>query len=411
MNNRPVSFFEDQRLTMADSVALTIQSLLAFGSQHRHWAIAFSGGKDSTTVATVVVHAIASGQVPAPETLTVLYADTRQELPPLRINAMAILAEMERLGIRIQVVMPALDDRYFVYMLGRGVPPPSNTFRWCTGQIKVEPMLAALDDLANGLPGQGSTIAPREKVLMITGVRVGESAARDQRIALSCGRNGAECGQGWFQEAKSDAIADTLAPILHWRVCHVWDWLRFEAPTLGFPTQLVADVYGGEQAEEINCRTGCIGCPLASRDTALDNVLSLPQWAYLSPLKRLRPLYRELKRAEHRLRKDGSERRKDGVMVANPMRLGPLTLDARRFGLANVLAVQDEINMAAGDLDRPAISLIDGQEHARIDELIAANTWPNGWDGNEVTGDVMLDEVLAEGIVQPLLSGNKWTGA
>jgi DNA sulfur modification protein DndC len=388
------SFFEDQRLTMQDSIDLTAQSLIAYGADYQHWALAFSGGKDSTTTATVVAHLIAEGQVPRPETLTVLYADTRQELPPLQIGAMRLMALFASQGLRTQVVLPAMDDRYFVYMFGRGVPPPSNTFRWCTGQIKVEPMLAALADLR---------AETGEKILMITGVRVGESAARDQRIALSCGRNGAECGQGWFQEAKSDAIADTLAPILHWRVCHVWDWLMFEAPTLGYSTQLVAEVYGGEQAEEINCRTGCIGCPLTEKDTSLDNILRLPQWQYLAPLKRLRPLYRELKHADLRLRKDGTVRRKDGTMVTNPQRLGPLTMDARRHGLATVLEVQHEINQAAAADGQPEISLINAEEEARILELIAANTWPQRWDGTEVTGDVWLPAVFGEGLVQPLL--------
>src|SRR3546814_9885760 len=37
------------------------------------------------------------------------------------------------------------------------------------------------------------------KFLLLTGVRQGESAQRDGRIAMSCGKNGAECGQGWYQ--------------------------------------------------------------------------------------------------------------------------------------------------------------------------------------------------------------------
>ena len=415
---RNLSFFEGQRLSMHDSIELTAQSLLAFG-QHRHWAVAFSGGKDSTTAATVVYHLIESGRVPAPETLTVLYADTRQEIPPLQINALQILAELARRGlrttVRTQIVLPALDDRYFVYMFGRGVPPPSNTFRWCTGQLKVEPMLAALAEAAVQL-GLGEMVWDerrqrplyrgfgQDKFLMITGVRIGESAARDQRIALACGRNGAECGQGWFQEAHSDAIADTLAPILHWRVCHVWDWLRFEAPVNGFPTELVAAVYGGEEAEEINARTGCIGCPLTEKDTALDNVLRLPQWSYLEPLKRLRPLYRELKKPQYRLRKDGSERRKDGVLAANPMRLGPLTFDARRMALGAVLGVQEDINRQALCPWTPPIDLINAAEQARIEELIDAGVWPHGWDGSEVTGDTWLPrQVLADGVIQPVL--------
>jgi hypothetical protein len=58
-------------------------------------------------------------------------------------------------------------------------------------------MMAALKDLRDGLPDG-------ERLLMLTGVRLGESAVRDRRIALSCSRNGAECGQGWFQHQTYD---------------------------------------------------------------------------------------------------------------------------------------------------------------------------------------------------------------
>src|ERR1700712_2315889 len=103
-----------------------------------------------------------------------------------------------------------------------------------------------------------------EKILTLTGVRLGESAVRDQRIALSCSKDGAECGQGWFQETTPEAIADTLAPLLHWRLCHVSDWLALWAPDLGFPTMDILNVYGMGNAEgdeiEVGARTGCVGC-------------------------------------------------------------------------------------------------------------------------------------------------------
>src|SRR5260370_14176858 len=242
---------------------------------------------------------------------------------------MTILGELQQRGIRTQVVLPALDDRFFVYLFGRGVPAPKNRFRWCTPQLKVEPMERAL---------QGLRDQYGEKFLMLTGVRLGESAARDQRIALSCSRDGAECGQGWFQISTPESVADVLAPLLHWRVCHVWDWLTFHAPLQGVSTQMVAECYGGDEAEEINARTGCVGCNLASKDTELDVVLKLPQWHYLTPLKRLRPLYQEMMRPKFRVRKVG-ERKKDGSLSSSPMRMGPYTMDARRYGFAQVLAI------------------------------------------------------------------------
>lgn len=388
------SLFDDQRLTLNESIELTAQSLAAYGAQHRHWSIAYSGGKDSTATVSVVIHLLETGRIARPESLTVLYADTRQELPPLHTGAMQMLESLRRRGVDARIVLPSLDDRYFVYMFGRGVPPPNNgTFRWCTPQLKVEPMVDAL----RSLRAQAG-----EKILMLTGVRIGESAARDARIVLSCGRNGAECGQGWFQESTPANVADTLAPLLHWRVCHVWDWLIFNAPKLGFPTRLLAQAYGGDEAEELNARTGCIQCPLATKDTALDYILTLPEWSHLQPLKRLRPLYRELRRFQHRLQKDG-ERLRSGRLSSNPNRKGPLTMEARRYGLAIVLGVQDEINAAAEHSGQARIDLINDEEHTRILELIEANTWPNGWEGNEPRGDELIAQTLSEGIVQPIL--------
>lgn len=388
------SMFDGQRLTIEDSIELTVQSLQAYGSGYDHWAIAYSGGKDSTATVTLVTHLIELGRIQPPKSLTVLYADTRQELPPLHMGAMKMLAALTQRGVETRVVLPAIDERYFVYMFGRGVPPPNNnTLRWCTPQIKVEPMVNALKALRAEY-GQ--------KFLMLTGVRIGESAARDQRIALSCGRNGAECGQGWFQETTPASVADTLAPLLHWRVCHVWDWLMVFAPHYGFPTSLVAEVYGGEEAEELNARTGCIGCPLASKDVALDYILKLPQWSYLQPLKRLRPLYEALREFQNRLQKDG-ERLKDGRLSSSPNRKGPLTMDARRYGLKTVLDIQNEINAAGYLLGNPEISLINSAEQDRIEELIALNTWPNRWTGEEPRGDLLIDQTLGEGIIQPLL--------
>ena len=125
--------------------------------------------------------------MPQPARITVLYADTRQELPPLHNAAMALLGKLQEKGFDTRVVLPKLDHRYFVYMLGRGVPPPSNTFRWCTPKLKVMSMERELETLRQ---------ERGEKFLMLTGVRMGESAARDQRIALSCTKDGGECGQG-----------------------------------------------------------------------------------------------------------------------------------------------------------------------------------------------------------------------
>ncbi|WP_334052130.1 phosphoadenosine phosphosulfate reductase family protein [Burkholderia cepacia] len=388
---------------MTESIELTIQSMQAYGPEHEHWGIAWSGGKDSTATLTMICWLIDTGRIAAPKTLTVFYADTRQELPPLAISALRIMDELRDRRIQIEVVRAPLDKRFMVYILGRGVPPPNNnTLRWCTRQIKIDPMEEALRQRLDGIEGG---------ILMITGVRQGESAIRDRRIEMSCGKDGAECGQGWYQQVLPNArglrgrIA-TLAPLLHWRVCHVWEWLKHWAPEADFgdwSTRAIADAYGGDEAEELNARTGCIGCPLAQEEKALETVLRSSQWSYLAPLRGIKPLWRELREPHHRLRKLGLEKLKGGGVAKNPQRLGPLTFAARLMALDRILSIQAECNRVAHATGRPLIDLIDAEEEARIRELISAKTWPQGWEGDEPTGDVVLDVVYANGAVQPRL--------
>jgi DNA sulfur modification protein DndC len=384
MSYKQPTLFDGARMLLPDALELTAQSLNAYGALYDHWAIAFSGGKDSSATVSSVVHLIETKRVRAPQSLTVLMSDTRMELPPLFTTAVKILEELRARGVKTQVVMPVMEDRFFVYMLGRGVPPPSNTFRWCTAQLKIEPMIAALKSLRD---------AHGKKFLMLTGVRVGESAARDGRIALSCGKNNSECGQGWFQAATPEAVADTLAPLLHWRLCHVWDWLTGLVPEgleHGFSTKLIAAVYGQDENLETHARTGCVGCNLASRDFALEEIIKRPQWSQYAPLLELRPLYAELKKPANRLRKDGTEMRKDGSLVSNPCRMGPLTFDARRWALGRVKDIQA----------RAGVDLINPEEEAKIIELIDAQTWPCGWDGNEPLATEPFENVAPDGTTQ-----------
>jgi len=393
------SLFDGARLQMDASIDMTLASLQAYGLQHRHWAVAWSGGKDSTALVTFLAWALDAGKIPRPERLTVLYADTRMELLPLWLSAEAIRGELEERGIEVRTVMAPMEKRFLPYILGRGVPPPNNnTLRWCTRQIKIDPMAAELRRLDSGLG----------KILMLTGVRVGESAARDQRIALSCQGNGAECGQGWYQQTLPSALCDTLAPLLHWRVCHVWAWLKHWAPTAEFgdwTTDLLAEAYGGDEAEESQARTGCVGCPLATKDTAMDALLRRPSWAYLAPLKELRPIYREMRSPLVRLRKRGLELRKDGTAAANPQRMGPLSIDARRGFLARILDLQARVNAAADTQSRPRVDLLNPEEVAFIEGCLAAGLHPDKWDGDEPMASELLDVVYADGSGQPLLPG------
>jgi DNA sulfur modification protein DndC len=259
--------------------------------------------------------------------------------------------------------------------------------------IKIDPMNAALAQVRESLPHG-------ERLLMLTGVRIGESAVRDRRIMTSCSKSDGECGQGWFQNSTYDRT-DTLAPLIHWRVCHIWEWLIQGELEHSFPTYQVAEVYGGDDAVEMAARTGCIGCPLASKDVALDNLLKNPKYAYLAPLRRLRPIYDEMRLFHHRLQKDGTETRKDGTLPKNPNRKGPLKLDSRLAFLDRILAIQDEIESNRGG--NSGVILIDTEEESFIRDSIASGLFPSGWSGDEPGGEELVEQYYQDGSKQTLL--------
>ncbi|MEA5459129.1 phosphoadenosine phosphosulfate reductase family protein [Arcicella sp. LKC2W] len=398
MSRKQLSFWDSERVTLDECIELTIRSFQAYANDYKHWCIAWSGGKDSTALLTLTIALIESGQIPKPKSLTVLYADTRMELTPLQYSAFSIINQLKARGIDVRVVTAEMDKRFLVYILGRGVPPPNNnTLRWCTRQIKLDPMQTAIDELYKEFG---------ERLLILTGVRQGESAVRDGRIAMSCGKNGAECGQGWFQKDLSDTVGAKLAPLLHWRVCTVWDWLKIFAPRKEhgcWQTQLLADAYGGDEAEEVNARTGCIGCPLASHDKALETIIQMPQWNYLKPLMHLRIIYNEMRLTKNRLRQPSGKRLKSGILAKNQNRLGPLTIESRIVFLNRILMIQKLINEWAEVSNKPKVDILNEQEVDRIKFLIDNNQMPNGWNGDEPLGTEKFIQVFQDGSSQPLL--------
>ncbi|HEX8609370.1 MAG TPA: hypothetical protein VF679_12085, partial [Pedobacter sp.] len=204
------------------------------------------------------------------------------------------------------------------------------------------------------------------------------------------------------QETMPESICDTLAPLLHWRVCHVWEWLKHWAPLPeygDFTTAPIADAYGGDEAEEINTRTGCVACPLASKDTALENLIKRLTWDYLAPLSRLKPIWRRLRLPQNRLRKTGFEVSGE----KNKQRMGPLTIPARKAAYNDIIKMQNDINKVAIREGKPTVTLLNRQERQLIKSLWKINKWPNKWTGEEPTADTPMDTVYADGSVQPLI--------
>jgi len=363
----------EQRMSLTEAIALTRQSLMAYGTDASTWVMGFSGGKDSTTVATLIDWFIQSGQIPRPENLILVYSDTLMELPSLEHSAHALMDKLANRGWQIRRSVPALHtevaktERFFVTMLGKGYPPPNNKFRWCTKRLKTQ----KIDSIYKSIASEYGT-----NYLGIDGIRKGESAARDRLILASCSTDDGECGQGWFHKT---AASTKLSPILHWRLCLVWDWIIQAWSEYGYPIDGVIETYGGMLEEDPlgfeppSGRTGCIGCPLVTTgnpetprpDKALQTVLQSPQWDHLAPFSALSAIY-------HRLRWDNSCRhfKKSGQK-------GCLTLAARQWALDEILKIQSESARLALAANRRPYTLISAEEETVIRKLLTARTFPD----------------------------------
>ena len=109
---------------------------------NRPWIIGFSGGKDSTCLVQLVWNALSD--LP-PEKLQkkiyVISSDTLVESPAIveqitsTLDKMDIAAKKQGIPISTNLIRPILDDTFWVCLLGKGYPAPSNIFRWCTDRL------------------------------------------------------------------------------------------------------------------------------------------------------------------------------------------------------------------------------------------------------------------------------------
>jgi DNA sulfur modification protein DndC len=315
---------------------MSILCYFAANRGYKHWIITFSGGKDSTTTLVTALET-ALNHSDLVERIDVVYSDTGIEIPVIQQYALDFLEHLQgfrrvaRLPLHCHVVYPAMEERFWVCLLGKGYPPPHQRFRWCTRRLKIEPVEEALT----------AFIQPGRSVIL-TGVRFGESQSRDGRLNYSCSRGG-ECGQGiWFQYS-SRLGAGYLAPIAHWRECDVWDFLNFYAPNLGYPTQhLEASVYNGRET-----RFGCWMCTVVRQDKTMEKITLMPQWAHLRPLLEFRQHVKAISNSPYSriLRPDGKP--------------GRLKLSVRRHLLDELLQLQAQLG----------INIISYEEIVTIKEL------------------------------------------
>jgi len=373
---RKTTFWDSPQEQYDDNIELTFASLQAYANGKK-LAVTYSGGKDSSATLSLVIYAIESGML-KPADLIILYADTGLELPPLDITARATLSELEQRGYKTQIVRAPVENRLYVKMLGYGYPYPTNRRRWCTRVLKQEPMAQAIEQLGDDW-------------VLITGVRLNESDQRDKIITASCSTGDGECGQGWYQQNKN-----ALAPIVHWRACHVFRWLFNDERNSLLVLRGIEDVYKLDEFVPNGIRTGCIQCQVVHEDKSFHwLVKKCPEWGWLEPLRELDKLHVWLAQPAQRLmmvkpslKSDGTYRNRKSAPV------GPIHIEARQVGLDWIKRIQDATNEGAPD--GLHITLVSDDEEAVIRQMWVDNIYPQGWTGDEPHGDELHEIVTVQ---------------
>jgi DNA sulfur modification protein DndC len=287
--------------------------------------VAYSGGKDSSAVVKLVANALRIPRRPRKD-IKFVYCDTGVENPVVSAFVLRTLKslarEMEQVGFPkcVKILKPRLDQRFFVRVIGRGYPPPTQFFRWCTKDLRIRPVQFYLRQLG-------------ESPLVVLGTRRGESAQRDRGLQDHDGTRGP------FIRRQNDGGRNTYvySPIVEFDLDSVWTTID----ELDFPQSIdvtrLAAIYrdgGGEcpilrESNDKPCasaRFGCWTCTVVRRDKSAEHLIEAG-YDSLKPFHEFRRWLSEIRndpRMRCRRRRNGSEG------------LGPFTLRARQLILENV---------------------------------------------------------------------------
>ncbi|MBI5383169.1 MAG: phosphoadenosine phosphosulfate reductase family protein, partial [Verrucomicrobia bacterium] len=144
------------------------------------WIVGFSGGKDSTLLAHLVLECLLAVAPDQRQRRVYLVSnDTLVESPVFQEFVNRILAHIadniEALRVPVEVVRthPLVEESFWVNLLGKGYPAPNRTFRWCTDRMKIRPTSRFIREL----------VTRNGEAILLLGVRRSESAARAANIA------------------------------------------------------------------------------------------------------------------------------------------------------------------------------------------------------------------------------------
>lgn len=371
-------------------------------SDSRPWAVAWSGGKDSTCVMKLVTDVLV--ELPKEQRTRHIYAvmsNTLAENPEVDVymrtqaDLLNKWAKENDMPISAHIVERKPDNGYFYLLLGKGYRLPDNKFRWCTDKLKIRPQEKFLKEI--------------NPVYVLSGVRSSESRQRANSIEKFRLDDKMARYEGYLGEQETKVFM----PIVLFTVEDVWavlkDYLHWSS------TRDIRRIYreatgecgfinpkGTETSfEACGARFGCWTCPVIKKDKSTEAMAAHNRW--MLPLTKWRilqnkvygnyvpppPAFKiprkersaELRRWEEinaktrLMTKSGYDRKgkrlKDGQ--------GCLSVEARRFLLEELMKTQEEVNRLRREEGLEPIDLVDKAEleliHKQLEEDYNERPW------------------------------------
>ena len=342
------------------------------------FVVGYSGGKDSSAVLQLIWLAISKLEVEQrKKKIHVISTDTLVEQPIVSMwvdashDKMRKAAEKQQMPITPNKLTPAVKDTFWVNLIGKGYPKPTNQFRWCTSRMKINPSNQFIRNV----------VRENGEAILVLGTRKAES----QRRAANMTRQ--EKGRIRDRLSPNVSLPNSLvySPIEDWTNDDVWLFLMQVKNPWGFTNKSLLGMYQGASADNEcplvvdtstpscgSSRFGCWTCTVVDKDRSMEAMIKNDhEKEWMAPLLEFR---NELAESNDRYRRDFRridgrvqlmERKADNGKRETVPIPGPYKKKWRERWLERVLEVQTQVR-ELGPPDVAELKLISLDELTEI---------------------------------------------
>lgn len=383
------SIFESMTL---DDIYAEVQEV--YLADNRPWILGFSGGKDSTCMIQIVWSALESlPKSKLSKKIYIISSDTLVESPKIVETVTDSLERMEGaakktlLPIETNLVRPVLNDTFWVCMIGKGYPAPSNTFRWCTDRLKIKSANRFIEE----------KVSEHGEVIMVLGSRKAESSTRAQVI------NNHSIKGSHLSHHNMLPQAFIYPPLRDFTTEDVWNYLLQNTKNpWGTNNRDLLAMYRDASAAECplvvdtstascgNSRFGCWVCTVVDQDKSMESMIDNGE-EWMEPLLELRQMLKDTQDPEKKNKYRELKHRNGHIVFWNDkLAFGPYKFEFRKKILHRLLEAQNAVRKNGPD---PQIALIHDDEIHEIQRI-----WRTEHGDWKNTAYGIVQEVLGKSI-------------